>query len=170
MGMDVYGNKPKENLPKAEFPVYKKYEEMEFNARWKHLDADEKLREAYWKQMREYEDVNVGTYFRNNCWWWRPLWDYCYFIAPDLISEELWENGHNNSGAGLDDLGSKELGQRLLKTLDDGYAKTYIDEYNLDVEAKESNGDKYAASYPIDNDNIERFARFCLECGGFSIN
>ena len=169
MGMDVYGNNPKENLPKEEFPVYKQYEEMEFTERWKHLDADEKLRTTYWKQMQEYEEHNVGTYFRNNCWWWRPLWDYCHFIAPDLISEELWADGHNNSGSGLDHLGAKELGQRLIKTLDDGYADTYIKEYELNAEQKKKDGDEFATSYPIDRENIERFARFCLECGGFSI-
>ena len=29
-----------------------------------------------------------GDYFRNNVWWWRPLWQYCASSAPELIDEE----------------------------------------------------------------------------------
>jgi hypothetical protein len=25
-----------------------------------------------------------GEYFRNNVWYWRPLWNYCIEVAPDL--------------------------------------------------------------------------------------
>lgn len=37
-----------------------------------------------------------GEYFRNNVWWWHPLWEYCERLAPDLIpSDNL---GHYNDG------------------------------------------------------------------------
>ena len=170
MGMDVYGNDPLENKPLSEFPVLEKYKDMDFKEKGKDLDSNEKLRTKYWKEQDAYDDINVGSYFRNNCWWWRPLWDYCKWIAPELISDELWELGHNNNGAGLDDAGAKELGSMLIKSLDDGTAEIYVREHRLDAEQKEKAGDKWATSYPIDLDNIERFARFCLECGGFEIN
>ena len=88
MGMDVYGKNPKQNKLISEFQVYHKYTQMEkqddgdnmdgFKQKWKELDADEKLREQYWKESTDYEEANPGHYFRNNCWWWRPLWNYCY--------------------------------------------------------------------------------------------
>ena len=206
MGMDVYGKNPKQNKPLSEFPVYYKYKKMEaqdvggnidgFKQKWKELDADEKLKEQYWKEWDEYEKVNVGHYFRNNCWWWRPLWNYCYYIADDLISEELHESGHSNSGAGLDDKGAKLLGNRLLEEINNGKTIEYQAQYQqyLDdlpgIVCEFCNGNNRGNSkrkdctrcsgtgkrenfnkhYPFDVDNVKEFAEFCLESGGFRIN
>jgi hypothetical protein len=54
-----------------------------------------------------------GLYFSRNWWDWRPLWDYCYEIAPDIISEEIWDGGHKNAGAGLRAADARALGARL---------------------------------------------------------
>jgi hypothetical protein len=43
-----------------------------------------------------------GEYFRNNVWWWRPLWDYCCQVGDSVITDELAESGQYNDGAGLD--------------------------------------------------------------------
>lgn len=69
-----------------------------------------------------------GAYFRNNVWWWHPLWDYCSSIAPEICDKV--ENAHSNDGDGLDELDSVELGKRLLASLKDGTAKRYIKERN----------------------------------------
>ena len=135
MGMDVYGRNPKQNKLLSEFPVYYKFKDMDFKDKWKELDKDEKLRTKYWKEMENYEEVNVGYYFRNNVWWWRPLWNYCYAVAEDLLENNLqvkeyevddngetdyekyrwvpakYEDGHGNSGAGLNAHYAKELGE-----------------------------------------------------------
>ena len=141
MGMDVYGIKPKQNKPMSDFPVYHKYKMMEkqdtaenesiegFKQKWKELDADHDLREQYWKESTDYETVNVGHYFRNNCWWWRPLWNYCYAIADDIISEAVWDNGHSNSGAGLNAEDAERLGKRLLNHIDTVECIKYQAEY-----------------------------------------
>ena len=39
-----------------------------------------------------------GEYFRNNVWWWRPLWAFCYENYE--IARKV-ENGHSNDGDGL---------------------------------------------------------------------
>ena len=145
--------------------------------------------------MQRYEEVNVGYYFRNNCWWWRPLWNYCYAVAPDLISEELFDDGQNNSGAGLNGRDAKELGNRLMDEIASGRTieyqasyEQYLNDLPDDVcprcngnnrgnnkmkDCKMCNGTgkstNFNKSYPFDTENVEEFAKFCLECGGFKI-
>ena len=206
MGMDVYGRNPKQNKPLSEFPVYYKYKKMEdedsekngwggFKQKWKELDADHDLREQYHKEWDDYERANVGYYFRNNCWWWRPLWNYCYHVADGLISEELFDSGHNNSGAGLDDKDAKELGKRLLKQIELGGTVQYQASYEQylddlpDSDCGVCNGNNrgnkkkkdckickttgkatnFNKNYPFDVDNVKDFAEFCIESGGFKI-
>ena len=205
MGMDVYGRNPKQNKPIEAFPTYHKYTMMEksdegdnidgFKQKWRELDGDETLRNQYYTELEEYETVNVGHYFRNNCWWWRPLWNYCHNVAPDLIDEKLFEDCHSNSGAGLDDKGAKKLGQLLLQEINNGNTIRYQAEYqqwiddlpdddcmrcnnnnhghnkkkectNCDKTGKTKNWNK---SYPFDIDNVREFAEFCLQSGGFRI-
>ena len=109
MGMDVHGLNQNENKKMSEFPTMEKMNKLEEEGKWKDkweiLDNDRELTEKYWKEKDEYEKINKGVYFRNNCWYWRPLWDFCYNVAknspfPSLISEELWESGHSNNGGG----------------------------------------------------------------------
>ena len=196
MGMDVYGKNPKQNRTVDEFPVMKKFDAMEFQDKWKILDKDEKTRDKYWKQKTDYEDANKGYYFRNNCWWWRPLWNYCYQVADDLISEELFESGHSNSGAGLNDYDAQRLGQRLLEEIESGKTIDYQASYQQylddlpDNDCSRCNGnnrgnnkmkecklcnttgktDNFNKHYPFDVDNVKEFAEFCIESGGFEIN
>ena len=72
MGMDVYGNKPKNK---------------------------------------------DGEYFRNNVWWWRPLWDYCLDNYPSIAGKV--EHGHSNDGDGLAAGDAKKLAILLKKDIDD---------------------------------------------------
>ena len=172
--MDVYGIKPKQNKPMSEFPVYHKYKMMEkqdtaenesiegFKQKWKELDADHDLRKQYWKESTDYEEVNVGHYFRNNCWWWRPLWNYCYHVADDIISEDVFNNGHHNSGAGLGERDAKRLGNRLLHKIRVGDADRFKKHHEEQEEDKEY-------KYPFDIDNVKSFAEFCIQSGGFEI-
>ena len=205
MGMDVHGIKPKQNKTLSEFPVYHKYTMMEksdevdnidgFKQKWKELDADKELMKQYHKEMEEYEQVNVGHYFRNNCWWWRPLWNYCYTIADDLISEELFDSGHHNDGSGLNDEDAKKLGNILMDEIASGRTiqhqashQQYLDDlpdddcwscknnnhgHNKKKECKSCNKtgktENLNKNRPFDVDNVENFAKFCLECGGFEI-
>lgn len=61
-----------------------------------------------------------GEYFRNNVWWWRPLWDFCTHVGDGLIDEGLAEKGHFNDGAGLDSDGATRLAQILRDELERG--------------------------------------------------
>lgn len=71
-----------------------------------------------------------GVYFRNNVWWWRPLWNYVITVGSEVISEELAESGHYNDGARLNADQAKRLGEILFIELWEGRTLTYQAEYN----------------------------------------
>ena len=195
MGMDVYGKHPKQNKTIEEFPIYDKYCSMKYEDKWKKLDSDKKLRDQYWKEQEAYEDVNCGNYFRNNCWWWRPLWNYCYEVADDIMSYEVWNDGHSNSGAGLQSRNAKKLGERLLEEINSGRTLKHQAEYMQRLDeipddncwrcnnnnhgenkkkdckkcSKTGKQESMSKCYPFDIENVKRFANFCIESGGFEI-
>jgi len=72
-----------------------------------------------------------GEYFRNNVWWWHPLWDYCCQTCPEITLRVT--NGHDNSGDGLGFASSRKLGLRIQQSIKDGSAKDYVDRYNLSL-------------------------------------
>ena len=165
MGMDVYGKNPQQNADINKFKVYAKYSKMEFKEKWEHLDKDRTKREEYWKEEDQYQQANPGVYFRNNVWWWRPLWDYCRYVAPELINDDLWSDGHHNSGDGLDDKDAKELGILLIKSFENGKFEEFE---KINIERNDT-GEKGIPEYPFDRDNVMEFADFCLQSGGFEI-
>jgi len=170
MGMDVYGLNPKENTKMTDYPTLNKYNKMDHAKKWEVLDKSKKERDKYWAEKDKFNKDNPGVYFRNNCWWWRPLWNYCYFISRhynlNLISEELFESGHSNDGAGLDAEGAMTLAMHLQMSIEDGTAENYDSEYKQEMEASD---DEFAKSYPFDIRNVSDFAEFLEYSGGFSI-
>ena len=160
MGMDVSGNNPKINTKKGDFPVYEKYNNMDFKQKWDELDADDELRDKYFDEVDKMQNANKGIYFRNNVWAWRPLWNYCYEVADGLIDENTFHVGHENSGAGLNKEDSVKLGKLLLKEIAEGRTKLQENSYTANT---------IANSYPFSEENVKRFAEFLLECGGFKI-
>jgi len=217
--MDVHGLNPKQNKNLDDFPVMDRFDSMDFKEKWKALDKDKALRDEYWREKDKWETSNPGVYFRNNVWWWRPLWNYCYAVADDIIEGNLqikeyetdddgemdYENyrlvkakhddGHGNSGAGLNDKYAKLLGNRLMECIANGSTIKYqanYEQYLNDIpdddcwKCKNNNrgNDKkkeckscnktgkqanFSKSYSFDVDNVEAFAKFCLESGGFEI-
>lgn len=89
---------------------------------------------------------NPDAYFRNNVWWWRPLWDYCIEVAPELCGNVA---GHFNDGDGLDEDDALELSRILQSHLESGQTKLYELDYNLRL-----------ASLPRND---------CPQCGGTGI-
>ena len=168
MGMDIYGKNPIENKKKSDFPMLVKVDKLEKKEEWKERrELIDTQSDNYWKERNEYENANKGIYFRNNCWWWRPLWNYCYHVADDIISEELYESGHSNSGAGLNAKNAEWLGERLLDELSEGNTIEYQARYQQMI--GDLDDDDFNKEYPFDVDNVKAFAEFCIESGGFEI-
>lgn len=66
--------------------------------------------------------TEVGEYFRNNVWSWRPLWIYCQDIAGDLLANV---SGQYNDGEGLNADGARALAERLQVELAAGRTAEY---------------------------------------------
>ena len=92
----------------------------------------------------------TGEYFRSNVWWWRRLWDFIFdidklfsehFKVERLISEDLYQSGHCNDGAGLNsELDCKNLAKRVAWAIEEKLAEHREKEVNEELEqAKEEN-------------------------------
>jgi len=199
MGMDISGKNPKINVSSTEFPMLEKWEDKSWPEREKSKDW-KKEQKQYWEEDQKWNDANPGIYFRNNVWWWRPLWNYCAFIDDyyhngKLISQEIHSSGHHNDGAGLESQEAALLGVSLMSSLEDGTFDSFNKEYQRklnelpdddcgrcnnnnrghhkkkDCQGCDGKGTKPSMGkcYPFAKENVERFAQFCIESGGFEI-
>jgi len=110
MGMDVYGVNPtiRVDTKKPERP-------KDFNK------ASRDVVDKYFKQSQEFEDKNPGVYFRNNCWWWRPLADFM-ITHCDWLTQEQQERLHDNSGFEFSQHEAMTIADTLQKMVDAGTA------------------------------------------------
>jgi len=136
-----------------------------------------------------------GEYFRNNVWWWRPLWSFCVLTYPDVAGKV--QDGHSNSGDGLNSIDSKKLAKLIKQDLDSGNVHKYAVERQAYLDSLPLKGcehcnctgirdDQYvkgtcnachglgevkdwATQYPFDVQNVVQFQEFLDNCGGFSI-
>ena len=86
MGMDVYGVNPKIRK-QSDSKLLKEVGSTgddDWYEKWSKLSSEDKDK---WSDAHEqHREDNPGEYFRNNVWWWRPLWDYVYSLCDDFIS------------------------------------------------------------------------------------
>ena len=166
--------------------------------------------EEYFKLTDERDEANPGSYFRNNVWWWRPLWNFVCNTCDDFLSEKDMEGGSYNDGRKISKTKAVKIGKRLSEKLADGtvdmvcrryeLAKARADVHNKKVqknldkitkECQDKHGKdlvpanypepfktlwketydtkSWDSDYPFRKDNIEDFATFCLQSGGFEI-
>ena len=113
-------------------------------------------------------DVENSDYFRNNVWWWRPLWDFVASNCSDILSEEDIRAGQFNEGHHINANKAVDIATRLLQMIENGHVDNYVKEYKAKIEKLDDNN--WDKNYPINSENIERFANFCLHSGGFRIH
>jgi len=65
---------------------------------------------------------STGEHFRNNVWWWRPLWEYCAEVTPAVCDDVL---GHSNDGDGLPADGARRLARILREEIASGRCAAY---------------------------------------------
>ena len=170
MGFDLHGMNPKLNKPMSEFPTIEKFKGNE--DKWTILDKDKKLSDKYWKEKDAYDEINVGNYFRNNCWWWRPLWHFVCSTCEHILTEKQMDSGNYNDGCVIEEKQAKAISKQLTKLDKEGLIAKHEVEYEAKRLAQEERNDKderFAANYPFSRDNILEFAKFCKESGGFEI-
>jgi hypothetical protein len=66
----------------------------------------------------------IGEYFRNNVWWWRPLADYCLEVAPVALTSKC-QHWHTNDGAGLNGQDARALAAILRAEVASGRTASY---------------------------------------------
>ena len=196
MGMDVYGLDPQVNtVDESLYSVYLTYKDMDFDEKWKELDKDKDLREKYWEQKHAFEDLNPGAYFRNNVWWWRPLWHYVCQVCDDILTSEDMDGCTDNSGYQIDTDKALRIGIRLHALVLDGSTQEWKEGYDKEVAElpkepcfrcngnnhghakkkdckscdKTGERENFQANYPFDVENVKAFATFCVESGGFEV-
>ena len=153
MGMDVHGLNP----------VIRKESTSEIlKEDWTKLSEDDLGK--YFEAKQQQEEDNPGIYFRNNVWWWRPLWDYVWKLCEDdgIITWQQYREGHNNSGAEINVHQAELIALRLHHAIKMGWVEKYKEQYETDTEDDND-------EYPFHEDNVKAFAEFCKDSGGFSI-
>ena len=110
-----------------------------------------------------------GHYFRNNVWYWRPLWQLICEECDDILTEEQMASGSYNDGVEV----SAEQAMKIFKRLVDKAPE--IEEDVLEYEkarqkAAEKDPKDFSTHYPLTSENVWEFAEFCKESGGFSIH
>ena len=153
MGMDIYGLAPQLKSKKPTID-------------WS-LNPSEEERKTYFEAKNTFEKENVGHYFRNNVWWWRPLWDYVYQVNDDILTAADHEHGHFNDGHEITEEQCEVICKRLTEALDNGEAEEYKNKFDAYVKSLEK--DAMNSHYPFDLDNVRDFRNFVRECGGFQI-
>jgi len=185
MGFDIYGLNPTQLTSKPEI----------LNKDWG--DLNEQETEIYFDARRKYEQANPGEYFRNNVWWWRPLWDYVCVVCDEVLSDKDKDGGCHNSGHKISEKKTNEMCELLkIEILLDKH-KEYEEIYkerinNLPLEQcsvcegtgqREQNMKRrectscnglgkrksWDSNYPFSAENVERFVDFLSYCNGMQI-
>jgi len=141
--------------------------------------------------------VDKGEYFRNNVWWWRPLWDYVCEVCEDILTEEDIEAGGFNDCHEIDEDKASRIAQRLFELIEEGYVEKYSRNHKKSLKelpdevcefcsgtgkrndrfvkgqcnACKGKGEvrPFQTNYPFDIENVKEFAEFCRDSGGFEI-
>ncbi|MFV0373746.1 hypothetical protein [Microbacterium sp.] len=77
--------------------------------------------------------AEVGRYFRNTVWWWRPLASFLTAAYPELTAGcTHWQS---NDGDGLDENGALALADALDRDLANGRVTAHADQYATEIAA-----------------------------------
>lgn len=108
MGFDLHGLKPQENTKKPEILI-------KHSSGW--LIEDEAIQREWYNAYEKWENENPGVYFRNNVWFWRPLWMYVCASCQDILTEKDMSKGSYNDGHKISKTKSKKIAARLRKMI-----------------------------------------------------
>ena len=119
MGFDLSGMNPNMTTPQPDLPPM-----MERTSK-------------HWAEYHEWQDENCGVYFRNNVWWWRPLWHFVTGICDDILTEKDMESGSYNDGHKISKTKAGKIAKRLHSMIEDGRVKEYEDGYKKHLDSLE---------------------------------
>ena len=108
MGFDLHGLKPQENTKKPEILI-------KYSSGWE--IEDETIQKEWYNALDKWENENPGIYFRNNVWYWRPLWAFICSYCSDILTEKDMQKGSWNDGHKISKTKSKKIAARLRRLL-----------------------------------------------------
>lgn len=73
--------------------------------------------------------AEVGVYFRNNCWWWRPLAEYVLSACDDLFEDGETKYWQSNDGQIVSISTAIKIAERLQAMINSGHVTRYADRY-----------------------------------------
>lgn len=139
-----------------------------------------------------------GMCFRNNIWYWFPLWDYIW-NELDVLTQEEYEGGRFNDGFIISKEKAKAIAKKLNQLIATGEIENYIEqrrklidrlpdevcEYCQGTGKREPNDPSdpgtcavcggtgktrpFIANFHMSIKNMKHFAEFCEYSGGFEI-
>ena len=80
-------------------------------------------------------NAEVGIYFRNNVWWWRPLAGYVLDVCADIFQENETEYWHSNDGQKVSADTAQRISHRLKELVRLGRTKRYEEKYKAEQAA-----------------------------------
>lgn len=139
-----------------------------------------------------------GEYFRNNVWYWHPLWEFVCETCKDILTEEDKRGGTFNEGYRIGARKAQKIYDRLIDLLDN---TRHVREYEAlrnatldslpDRECEWCKGSgtrddehvkgkcnacegrgtvrPWATHYPFTEENLREFVGFLKDCGGFEV-
>ena len=142
--------------------------------------------------------TEAGEYFRNNVWWWRPLWNFVCQACEDILTKDEIEGGEYNSGTKISKAKADKIANKLAELIAEGEVLKYEEEYMASIKKLrksevcdlcdgtgkrndehvkgECNGcegdgktDPWQCNYPFREENVVEFMNFCGESQGFQI-
>lgn len=138
-------------------------------------------------------DDKSGEYFRNNIWWWPPLWDYVCAVCSKVLSKTDKKMGHYNDGHVISEKKAKRMARILFREVTSGRTKEYeqvfkiVTEHIPDVVCKFCKGTGKVSNKTcvvcegkgrhrpwisrcfFSEENVLKFIEFCEHSGGFQI-
>ena len=166
MGFDLHGMNPQSDTPQ---PTWEGGDPMVKVGKHEYA-VDPQIKEEYDDYMKskwEWKDSTDGAYFRNNVWFWRPLWNFVTGCCADILTENDISSGYMNDGHRISKTKSKRIARRLRKFLSDGSVDAYETWYTRKI--GELGKDDWNKNYPFSIQNGKEFERFCENSGGFEI-
>jgi hypothetical protein len=166
MGFDLHGISPQTDTPeptwKGKDPIIKIGEN--------NYEIDPQIKEEYddfIKSKCEWNESTRGAYFRNNVWWWRPLWNFVAVMCDDILTEKDIEAGAYNDGHKISETKAVKIAKRLFNIIEEDKVKEYEELYKQHLD--KLNKKDWNKNYPFSEDNVRQFANFCANSGGFRI-
>jgi len=138
-----------------------------------------------------------GIYFRNNVWWWHPLWEYVCANCSHILTQKDMDGGGGNGGYFITKKKDIAIADVLDAKIKSGDVKRFandrdkeqkkLPDVNRDIcdgtgkrtdsgvksKCNGCNGTgkkrPFETNYPFDRTNVEQFSKFCRASGGFEI-